>query len=212
MGLSSSSPDSASLLAGTTGLVVFRLVPGTRRRVGFLEGSLPRPDVSLSLSLSLSWSLESGARLSSSCSWSSAVACGFPPTVRSNGGAFLLRPTIILHLAHLYSTTIALRRSFSVYRDMTRCGTPSHSVPFRANPSRSSLTCTFLRTYPSLKHVLVIVLIVYACLFLYLVVLPLASANHQMGIVKMLQKFIKASILPGSHISTLLLHPLPFPR
>lgn len=55
------------------------------------------------------------------------------------------------------------------------------------------------------------VLIVYACLFLYLV-FPLASANHQMGIVKMLQKFIKASILPGSLINTLLLHPLAFPR
>lgn len=94
--LSSSSPDSASLFAGTTELLVLLFVPGTRRRVGFLVGSSPRPDVSLSLSLSLS--LESGARLSSG-SWSLAVACCLPPTVCNNGVAFLVRKTIILHLA-----------------------------------------------------------------------------------------------------------------
>ena len=144
--LSSSSPASASLFAGTTGLFELRFVPGTRRRVGFLVGRPPRPDLSLSLSLSLSSSLESGARLSS-CSWSSAVACGFPLTCRNSGGAFLLRPTIILHLAQplfddnrTWSQLLAVPRHDALRGK--RDAKPLCSI--RGNPSRSSLICTFL--------------------------------------------------------------------
>lgn len=145
--LSSSSPDPASLFAGTTELLVVRFVPGTRRRVGFLVGRWPRFDVSLSLSLSSS--LESGARLLSD-SWSLAVACCFPPTVCNNGAAFLVRKTIILlHLAHVCSRTLlALRRQLvSVPRhDALRSAKPLCAILSHFHQGRRSLAPSWDRS------------------------------------------------------------------